>query len=141
MSKVAYELREDHAGTVTQNIDGQDVEVPRFLGGLITVAPGGELNVADALEEGNGVIVVDDRDAGHIAALDAYPALKRTKAPAGAEAITGTSSGYDAKSRDDLRDEAKRRGLPASGTKGELVEALEQHDAGDTGDTDDGEEG
>lgn len=87
MSTIAYALRADFAGTVERVLStdaaGEPVDVetvPRFLGGIVSIDDARDLDVAAALEEGNGRIVVDDSDLMAINVLDAYPALKRVGA-------------------------------------------------------------
>lgn len=151
MGKIAYELREDYAGTVEQKVDGETRQVNRYLGGVINIGAE-DLDVREALDNGGGTIVVDDRDPRISAALDAYPPLKRAEVPEGAEPIAGD---YDAQNATALRDELKRRGIVGAGslTKDDAVRALERLDEvpalGGThvnevlavGDGDDGEEG
>lgn len=73
----AFALRAEYEGTVTQ--DG--VEVPAFTGGVLAIPDGRSYNVREALDEGNGTIVVGDDD--HILAgvLSEYPALKSVAVP------------------------------------------------------------
>lgn len=145
MGKVAYTLREEFAGTVEQHVEPDDprvtgdtpddgdglkvIEVPLYSGGLINIGPDdetGDLNVAEALEEGDGIIVVDDVDPRAIAALDEYPPLKRVPVPAGRQADRGWADHKD----DDLKAELERRGVTAAGAgrKADRVAALEALD-------------
>lgn len=131
MGLIAYELREDYRGTVTQNIDGEDVEVPVFTGGLVHVGTDGrEADVRELVDgRDDGVIVVDDYEPVLVVALDAYPALKRTKVPDGAIAVN-VAAKYEELSKAELRAEATARGIAggSSASKAELVAALEEHD-------------
>jgi hypothetical protein len=121
MSQIAYALRERLAGTVRRGDD----EVPRFTGGVIRIGPDADLNLREELDENDGVIVVSATDYPAVAALDEHPALKRVEVPEGA-AIT---AGYPDRNRDDLRTEARRRGLiPGNATRDELAAGLEKHD-------------
>lgn len=139
----AFALREEYAGTVVQNIDGEDREVPVFSGGVVN---GGDvdLNIAELLTEGDGVIVVDPRDPVVLAALEEYPALKPVGVPDGADPINDR---YSSKGVTELRRLAKRAGIERMGRAGkdELIAALEAHDRGEdpaaTTDAGDGENG
>lgn len=126
MGNVAYELREDFAGTTTvydeEGSEGR--EEPVFQGGSFALLDGSTFDVGAKLEEGGGYIVVDDSQAFLVDVLDGYPALKRTTAPAGAEAI----SGYEHRNKAELKQLAATRGLATGGTKDELVERLEAND-------------
>lgn len=125
MTTVAYALREAYAGTVEQELDGQTVEVPRFLGGLIAVDDARDFDVRAELDAGDGIIVVDETDAALIRVLDAYPPLKHVAAPADAEP---SSSKYEGIGVTQLRAELRRRELETSGTRDELVARLEAND-------------
>lgn len=131
MGKVAFALREEFAGTVEQVEEdgGEPVTVPLYSGGLINIGPDdetGDLNVGEALEEGDGVLVVDDNDPRVVNALDEYPPLKRVPVPAGREVDLGYADRNDA----DLRAELERRGVTAvgQGNKAGRVAALEALD-------------
>jgi len=126
MQTVAYALREAYAGTVQQLEDGQPVEVPVYLGGLLAVDDERDIDVRAELDAGDGTIVVDETDLELVRILDEYPPLKRVAAPADA---APTSSKYEAVKAPDLRDELRRRELDATGTKPELIARLEAHDA------------
>lgn len=128
----AFALRDDLEGSLVQREHDEDegTEVPIFTGGIIR-AGDSELDVAKALEEGNGVIVVDDKDPAAIVALDNYVALKRVAVPEGAEPVVGD---YASRSANALKAEAKRRDLSAGGSKDELVARLEADDAPDSED-------
>jgi hypothetical protein len=134
---VAYALRADFEGTVSQAVTelddegklvetGEVVEVDKFLGGLIN-AGDRELDVKAELEEGGGRIVVLASDTGAIDALNAFPALKRVGSEEGEEAVLVP---YPNRNRDALRDEATSRGIEGAGgaNKDPLVYALEEHD-------------
>jgi hypothetical protein len=136
MGKVAYALREELAGTVTQvevdpdSGDELEVEVPAYTGGLINIGPddeSGDLDVRQALDEGDGIIVVDDVDPRVTNALDEYPPLKRVPVPAGREADVG----WEDRKVPDLKAELERRGVTnvGNGAKAELVLALDSLDA------------
>lgn len=121
MTKVAFALRQEYAGTV--EVDGE--EVPRFLGGVIA-AGDSDLNVAELLEEGAGTIVLEGNDTRAVVALDEYPALKRVPVPTGAE----LTAGYADENVTALRAELRRRGITRAGaaSKDEAVVALQAFD-------------
>lgn len=136
---IAYGLREDYAGTVTQyeteadEQAGNGTEVDKFTGGVVSIGPDGDvLDVKEELEKGAGVIVVDPATADPrlIDRLDNFPALKRVKVPAGTQPLTG---GYGDATVTKLRDELKRRGIAAAGSLSheEAVTALERFDSFD----------
>lgn len=53
-----------------------------YVGGVLCVGPNGEsLDTKQALEEGDGVIVVADHDQFAVTALDHAPAFKRVAVP------------------------------------------------------------
>lgn len=139
MSTIAYELREAYAGTVVQyateadlpteeNPDGNGVEVNKYLGGVIVTGPDGDLDIREALDEGDGRIVVDE-DADHrlILALDEYPPLKRVGTKEGDELTLP----YDKRVKPELEALVEQRGIanPDNALKENLVEALEKYDA------------
>lgn len=129
METIAYALREEFEGTVEQELeDGTVVEVDKFLGGLINVG-NGDLDVKLALEEGGGEIVVDERDAQIVMALNGYPALKRVGSDAEVTIDPDVVLYHDRK-RDELAGDAKARGLEGvtGALKDDLVYALEEHD-------------
>lgn len=122
MSTIAYALRAEHTGTV--EVDGETV--PAFGGGLLNIDDTRDLNVAEALEAGDGIIVVDDSDTLAIARLDAYPPLKRVDA---AEHVLTVDQYADA-NRAALDTELKRRGIGGlSATNDAKVSALHADDA------------
>lgn len=125
MSTVAYALREEYQGTTVQNIDGEDREVPVFTGGVIRAGED-DFDVREALDEGDGVIVVAETSSGLLSALDEYPALKRVAVPEGAAPLTE----YQGAPLGRLRVEAKRRGLDgySRANREALIAALEEHD-------------
>lgn len=132
---IAYELREDYRGTVTQvltvDAEGNPVdtrEVPKYSGGVVT-AGDGDLNIVEALEEGNGRIVLNEADpesTGLINVLDNYPALKRVAIDEDDKPAAG---GLASMTYNDLRGVAKRLGLTVEqGTKvDELRKGLLAH--------------
>lgn len=89
------------------------------------------LNVHDALEEGDGVIVVPDSDNLTMLVLDEHPQLKRVAIPDHPPAVSDRFGGL---SLADIRDEAKQRGLSVIGKKDELLAAVRLHDAQAAGD-------
>jgi hypothetical protein len=126
MGKIGYALREEFRGTVVQRVDEDDPgnEVNLFQGGVLNIGDK-DLNVAEALEEGDGVIVVEDLDPRVSTALDGYPALERVPVD-GRQAIAG---GYADRSATDLRAELGERGIVGAGSlsKADAVAALEAH--------------
>lgn len=133
MSKVAYELRAEYEDT--------------GFGGVLAYGPDRHsFDVAENLDAGGGKIVTDDHLL--IAALDQYPALKRTTAgdapltalpgvpeeqqpegavtPDDAAEIAALKEEYDAENRDVLYKEAEKRklDLPKTATKPEIIDAL-----------------
>lgn len=107
----AFELRED--------VDSE------LFGGSITLGDGTAWDVGAALEEQNGIIVADDL--ALIAALDAYPALKRTAVPAGAlgwDSKTVSDLEAEIESRNAGRDDDDKIEVAPPGNKAELVAAL-----------------
>lgn len=127
MGSVAYALRDEHEGTVDLEVDGEAQTVPKFGGGLIRTGADSEIELREALDEGDGVIVVDDTDNAAIVALDGIVALKRVAVPEGAETIAG---GYEDRDNSALRAELNRRGVQGAGNKNhdELVAALVSYD-------------
>lgn len=112
-SRVAFALRDTHA-------EG-------FLGGVVS-AGDRDLNLAELLEEGNGLIVVDAAaEPLVVTVLDEFPALKRVGVDEDAELTLGHAD----RTRGELRTEAKRRGIAgaSSASKDELVDALTLDDA------------
>jgi hypothetical protein len=65
VSEVAYELRAQYEGN--------------YAGGVLFVDDRREINVFEALKEGQGQIVVGDQDHVMLAVLDEYPPLKRVR--------------------------------------------------------------
>lgn len=131
MSKIAFALREEFAGTVTVYEDDDDpgTEVPAFTGGLVNLGDGSEehtLDLRKALDEGDGLIVVaEDADPRALLALDEHPALKRVAA-GDAEVDVDRYDGLD---RAVLVAELKTRELDATGKTGELRDRLRADDA------------
>lgn len=119
---IAYALRAEFDGTVDQ--DGS--QVPVFTGGTVTHSDGRTFDVREALDAGDGVIVVAEDNTELVIALDGFLALKRVDAPAGADPV----SSYELQTIADLRAEAKRRGLTGVGntSKAVLIHALVKHD-------------
>lgn len=127
MALIAYALREDYAGTVTQNhADGSTTEAPRYTGGLITIG-NDELDVRAALDENDGTIVVTDNAVAAVAALDSYPALKRVAVPRGATPIV---TPYDHRPIGDLRHDLSRRAIAGGArvSRERAIAALIAHD-------------
>lgn len=127
VEKVAFELRADYQGTTTvEHEDGSSEEVPTYGGGLLAVGDG-DFNVGEALEEGDGVIVVYEHDQRLVDLLETYPPLKRTSVPAGVDAINP----YARKTVDDLRTTASLRDIEGAGSlsRARLESVLLAHDA------------
>lgn len=72
-----------------------EVDVDRFLGGVLAVPNDADIDVKQALEDGDGSIVIDDHEHGKAAVLDDYPPLERVAElearPATGEPREGTS--------------------------------------------------
>lgn len=135
MGNIAFELTAEYAGVVNE---GTDAETPAYEGGVIGLPPSGEtFDIRQALEEGDGLIVVNpDTNPGLVDALDQQPALKRTAAPDAAPTV-GYEQHTVQRLRQELNDRGVTEGLPR--TKADLVLVLQRHDqladAGVTGDT------
>jgi hypothetical protein len=134
MGVIAYGLRDEFGGEVEQVIEtdaaGKPTKtetVPAFTGGLIRLDAERELNLREALDENDGVIVIDDGDQSAIVSLDGVEALKRVAVPDGAEPVAGD---YDSRTNDVLRAELNRGGVHGGGNKShdELVAALGNYD-------------
>lgn len=131
---VAYALREEFAGTVTQvleaDADGnptKTVDVPAFGGGLIALGDDDELDLAEALEAGGGIITVDaSAKPLAVTILDELPALKRVTTPVGGDPVVG----YRDRTVKANRDEASNRGIAGASRASaeDLVAALEADD-------------
>lgn len=130
MSTVSYALRAEYAGDVEQpTSDGGTQTVPAYGGGLIRLDDARDLNLAEALESGGGIITVDETDYSALNALDARPELKRARGEQAAPADTTPNVGaYDGLNVPELRRELELRGLNTSGRKDELVARLAAHD-------------
>lgn len=118
---IAYGLRAEYEGTVEQ--DG--AQVPRYLGGLIALGEGRDLDVAQALRDGAGTIVIEETDTLAVVALDAYAPLKRVPAH---DADATIPSQYADRPVADLRADLRARGLDTSGAKTDLVARLDDAD-------------
>ena len=129
MDLIAYALREEYAGTVEQETDEGIVTVPVYTGGVIVVGDR-DLNVREALDEGDGTIIIEERNVAAAAALDGYLPLKRVTAPAGAEPTLTLGDSYEDVTVAELRADASSRGLlnVSKASKDELVDALTEHD-------------
>lgn len=102
-------------------------EQDSFLGGLIRAGDDRELDLADALQAGDGVITVDLTDYQLVNALDAVEALKRVSPDGEPEVTVGK---YDGVTVPELREQLRNRELPTGGNRDELVERLEADDHG-----------
>ncbi|HEU4657901.1 MAG TPA: SAP domain-containing protein [Capillimicrobium sp.] len=89
-----------------------------FAGATVARGDGSGFDVGGALKDGDGVIVVDEADHQLIDLLRAVDALEEVDAP----------TSYEDMGVKALRAAAKRRGLPTSGTKSELIKRLEDND-------------
>lgn len=74
----AFALRAEYDGTVTHE-DG--TTVPVYTGGVLAIPDGRSYDVREALDQGNGTIVVPDDDHLLSLVLSEYPALKSVPAP------------------------------------------------------------
>lgn len=110
---LAYALRADYEGI--------------FRGGILALDGDRSFDTAQALEEGDGTIIVDDANIPLVLALDAFPALKRVSLPDNARV---SQSAYDAHHLNALRHELRRRGIKVRGniTKQAAIDALVEHD-------------
>lgn len=128
---VAYELREDFAGTVTvydsveakKKDEGREVDV--FQGGRVALSDGSTFDVGEKLAESDGLIVVETSNDFLTNVLDSYPALKRTAVPEGASPNADLGS----LSKAALKQRAAAAELKTSGSKDELVARLQAHRA------------
>lgn len=128
MDTVSYALKAD--------------EVDSFRGGVIR-AGDRDVDLAEALNAGGGVIVAALTDYELVNALDGVDVLERTAPGTGAD--VPTVSPYAGTNVEGLRDELRRRNLPTGGKREELEQRLEADDnptpASDDNDTaGDGEE-
>lgn len=82
----AFALVDEYAGTIAVK-DGDDtVDVPKFRGASLSLPDGATFDVAEALQDGDGVIVTDD---GHLAEhLRALGSLKTVPVPDGHPTVT-----------------------------------------------------
>lgn len=122
MGATAFTLREDYAGTVDQAGE----QVPAFTGGLISIDEDRDLDLREALDEGNGFIVIDDSDGALELALIEVPVLKRVPVPEGAD----VRNPWLERNVRALRAEAKRRGIAveAGVDKPAIAAGLLEHD-------------
>ena len=67
-------------------------------------------------------------DEVHSAWGGAEPELTQDETPSGTPKDTSAAADYEAMKAAELRDEAKARGLPASGSKADLAGRLAEHD-------------
>lgn len=127
--RIAYRLRDEYRGTPAIDPEtGEETDelVGGFEGGVIGVPPRGEpFDVGEALEQGGGLIVVEEASRHLVIALDSYDALERTEAPAEAAAV-----GYSSQRKAALVEELERRNIEgvSSKTKAEIVDVLTRHD-------------
>lgn len=111
MQIIAYELRAEFEDT--------------FAGGVLAVGDG-DFHVRDQLERGGGAIVVQSNDQRLVDLLDAYPALKRAKAPADARPI----SPYERQTAEAIHHAAELRGVKGAGraSRDAIQIVLDAHD-------------
>ena len=114
----AYGLRAEYQPTD----DGE----PRFGGGQLARSDGSTFDLAEALEEGDGVIVVSGADHNLTTLLDSHPALKRIGVPDGA---SPTTTPYEARNVPTLREDLRTRDLSTYGPRAVLIDRLEADDA------------
>jgi hypothetical protein len=114
----AYGLRAEYQPTD----DGE----PRFGGGQLARSDGTTFDLAEALEEGDGTIVVSGADHNLTTLLDSHPALKRIGVPDGA---SPTTTPYEARNVPTLREDLRTRDLSTQGRREDLIVRLEADDA------------
>lgn len=121
MDTISFALTADYAGTTEQ--DGE--QVPTFQGGLLGVGDG-DIDLAEALDAGNGYIVVQSNDQALADLLRAVPVLKEVSTPEGATPI----SPYERQSVEGVRAVAQARGIRGAGSasKEKLLPILAAHD-------------
>lgn len=126
MDLTAFGLTAEYDGTV--DIDGKTV--PKFSGGMLNVGDG-DFGVREALDAGDGVIVVYSFDEALVALLDTYPALKRVPVPTPAKGKQLTIvNPYARRSIESLRHVASLRDIGITGRSRKAIEAaLLRHDA------------
>lgn len=123
----AFSLTAEYEGTVDSlDEDGEPVTVTKFRGATFALTDGTTVNVGEALEAGNGVIVTDDPE--WITHLETAPYLKHVKAPEQAETIDSLS----ARRLADLRRLPEARTVDGVDTmsKAHLIAAIEAQRAG-----------
>lgn len=107
MSQTAFALREDYQGEIEVELaDGTKEQRAIYQGGVLALGPS-SVNVGELLEQGNGVIVVEQGQAELVELLAEYGPLKRVGVPDGARAV----SLWATRPRAVLLEEARRRGL------------------------------
>lgn len=135
MSTVSYALREEFAGTVEQEIDGETREVPAFTGGVFRAGLDRDLDLRAMLDDTGelghgpaGVIVVDDTDTAATVVLDSVPVLKRVSTPEEAEDVSRWDDPGATKAA--LVAEADRRGIAGATAlrRDDLAAVLTFHD-------------
>jgi hypothetical protein len=125
---LAYRLREEYTGTVDVHGDGTEI-VPVFSGATVTYADGRTFDVREALDAGDGTLVIADTSelAQRLDGLDALELVKLTdEEAAAAEPI----SGYTGLPVSTLREIAKTRGIAGAGraSRAALETALTEQD-------------
>jgi hypothetical protein len=118
MAPIAYGLRAPYDAVIEQ--DGESV--PVFMGGLVALGEGRELDTAKVLD---GPIVIEDTDYQAVNALDAFVAFKRVPAP---KVNPERAAAYDGVSIPDLKVALRNRDLSVTGKRDVLVERLIAHD-------------
>lgn len=123
----AFALTAEYEGTVTgEDGDGNEITVEKFRGATITLNDGTTLDVAQMLQEGDGVIVTDDPETA--IALSWLDCLKQTAVPDTHPTLLPLQS----RRMSDLLDMPEARALdkrPAS--KAELVTRIQLAQAGE----------
>lgn len=120
-----YELREEYAGTVELERDGETVTEPVFQGGVIAADGNGtSFNLAEELDRNGGRIVVSLANLPLVDTLDRHPQLKRVQLPDDFEPVTGYAGLTKGQLREKLGD------APGAGRAGKelLQAALERRD-------------
>lgn len=120
-----FELREEYAGTVELERDGETVTEPVFQGGVLAAdAEGTSFDLAEELKRNDGIVVVSTTNLPLLDTMDRHPFFKRVALPDDFEPVTG----YEGLPKGELRE--RLGDVPGAGraNKETLVAALELRD-------------